>query len=232
MEKNFEWLNQLKDLDLTHARHGQYGEDIIIDHIFDKIGTVNKFFVDIGAGAYGTGTMSNTKQLIEHGWKGLSFDMDSHGEENIIKEFVTPFNIVEILKKNKCPDIFDFLNIDIDGHDYDVLDRILSVFKPMLVCSEYNATLPVWSKIKLAYENDFMWKESNKYGYSFGAGVHLFEKHGYSIVMNHVNSNLFAVHNSLLPDTDFWVTAPPQQTMYHALNNTAVWVDADEEPKA
>jgi len=225
---NFEWLNELKNIDLTHTRYGQYGEDLIIDHIFEKLGTTNKFFVDIGAGDYGNAEMSNTKQLILHGWNGLGFDADDHGKENIIKEFVTPFNIVELLKQHNCPEKFDFLNIDIDGHDYDVLDKVLSVFKPMVVCSEYNATLPVWSKLKLAYEEGYMWKDSNKYGYSFGAGLHLFKKHWYSIVMNHVNSNLFAVHNSLLPVNEHWVITPPQQTMYHAINNEAVWVDADE----
>jgi len=232
MQQNFEWLNQLKDLDLTHARHGQYGEDIVIDFIISKIGVTNRFFIDIGAGAYGTGTMSNTRQLVEHGWNGLSFDMDAHGNgnDNIIQEFVTPFNIVSLLKKHNCPAEPDFINIDIDGHDYDVLDRVLSEYKPRLVCSEYNATLPVLSKIKLAYEEGYLWKETNKYGYSFGAGLYLFDKHGYSVVMNHVNSNLFALRNDLLPEDKIWLIAEPQQTLYHSLNNNAVWVHPDEEP--
>ncbi len=230
MEQNFDWLDQLKDLDLTHARHGQYGEDIVIDFIFSKIGATNRFFIDIGAGAYGTGTMSNTRQLIEHGWSGLSFDMDAHGNEHIIKEFVTPFNVVSLLKQHGCPEKPDFVNIDIDGHDYDVLDRILADYQPRLVCSEYNATLPVRSEIKLEYEENYIWKESNKYGFSFGAGVHLFKKHGYSVVMNHVNSNLFAIHNSLLPKGKVWHISPPVQTMYHAVNNSAVWVHVDKEP--
>lgn len=228
MDKNFEWLKTLKDIDLTHTRYGQYGEDLIIDFIFDKIGTTNRFFVDIGAGAYGSGEMSNTKQLILNGWTGLAFDMDEHGNDHIIKEFVTPFNVVGLLQKHNCPLVFDFLNLDIDSFDYDVLESVLGTFKPTLVCTEYNATLPVNSVVKLQYEEGYSWKGSNKYGFSFGAGMHLFKKYGYTVVMNHVNSNLFAVHNSILPD-EFHnnLEIEAEQTMYHAVNNTAVWVHAD-----
>lgn len=228
---NFAWLNELKNIDLTHTRYGQYGEDLIIDHIFEKLGTTNKFFVDIGAGDYGNAEMSNTKQLILHGWNGLSFDADDHGKENIIKEFVTPFNIVPLLDKHKCHTLFDFLNIDIDSFDYDVLESVLKGYRPNLICVEYNATLPVNSTIKLAYEEGYFWKDSNKYGFSFGAGMHLFKNYGYTVVMNHVNSNLFAICNSLLPKelhNNIEIQAA-QQTMYHAINNEAVWVDADEK---
>src|SRR5258706_3937120 len=192
-----EWIKQLSKLNLKENRYSQYGEEIIIDYIFQQIGTTNKTLVDIGAGGAGKG-LSNSKFLMGNGWGGLLFDMDGHGE-GIIKEFVTPFNITDILKKNVCPKEFDFLSVDIDSFDYDLIDRLLnSGYCPRLICAEYNGTLNPYSAVKLKYEEGYTWDGTNKYGFSFNAGLKLFTKHGYTVIYSHKDTNMFAIKNDIL----------------------------------
>ncbi len=59
--------------------YSQNGEDGIIEYIFSKIGTTNKFSVEFGVG---DGFESNTVNLLEkEGWKGLMMDYGS--DQNI-----------------------------------------------------------------------------------------------------------------------------------------------------
>jgi hypothetical protein len=46
-----------------------------------------------------------------------------------------------ILERNKAPRDFDFLSIDIDGCDYQILES-LNRYRPKLICIEYNPTIP------------------------------------------------------------------------------------------
>lgn len=59
--------------------YSQNGEDGIIEFIFSKIGTTNKFFVEFGVG---NGFECNTVYLLEkNGWRGLM--MDYGADQNI-----------------------------------------------------------------------------------------------------------------------------------------------------
>ena len=52
--------------------YSQNGEDGIIEEIFNRIGTTNKFFVEFGIE---NGTECNTRHLLEDkGWQGLWID--------------------------------------------------------------------------------------------------------------------------------------------------------------
>lgn len=214
------WIEGLSKLDLKANKYSQYGEELIIKSVFDNIGFTNKYFIDIGAGGAGR-NLSNTKLLTISGWTGLSFDMD--GSEGTITEFITPNNICQILKNNICPNEFDFLSVDIDSFDYDVIDNVLKEYRPRLVCAEFNGTLDPKSSVKLQYEEGYTWDSTNKYGFSFGAGVKLFAKHGYTVIFNCKETNIFAVKSSLLPDKVAPVTAA--QCMYHPINKEAIFIN-------
>ena len=70
MKKGFD--NEF-DINLHEKKiYSQNGEDGIIDFIFSKIGTINKFCVEFGVG---NGFECNTVYLLEKkGWKGLMMD--------------------------------------------------------------------------------------------------------------------------------------------------------------
>lgn len=60
--------------------YSQNGEDGIIDYIFSKIGTTNKFAVEFGVG---NGFECNTVYLLEQkGWKGLMMDYGADQQIN------------------------------------------------------------------------------------------------------------------------------------------------------
>ncbi len=220
------WISEIRN-PRQDAGLSQYDEDTIILNTFDHIGTTNRYYVDIGALAYGT-TMSNTQILHNLGWKGLAFDMDEDPTNRAIKEFITPFNICDILKKYDCPKNFDFLSLDIDSFDYDVLESILQEYSPRLICSEFNGTLDPNSTIKLEYQEGYVWDRTNNYGYSFGAGKYLLDKYGYVVILNQDETNIFAIKKELI---DFEVNVIATQCIYHAINPLAKWIDCKEPIK-
>jgi len=210
------WTKQLSTLDLSGKKFSQFGEEVIARFIFDHIGTTNKFLVDIGAG----GGFSNNKEFLDAGWSGLRFDKDG---TTTIQEFIKPDNICQLLKKYECPADFDFLSVDIDSFDYDVIDNVLKEHKPRVVCAEFNGTLEPAIPVKLQYEEGYTWDNTNKYGFSFSAGVKLFNQHDYTVILNLKETNIFAVRSELLPSGEYIVTA--KRNVYHPINSKAVFVN-------
>lgn len=174
----------------TSNKYSQTGEEIILAEIFEKIGS-NKFLVDIGAGdGY---KLSNTRRLIEDGWQGILIDKDGVGD--VYAEFVTPMNILAILKKYGCPQIFDLLSIDIDGFDFQVLIEILSEYSPRVIICEFNPSLTGSKYLK--YEEGYTWDGTTKYGFSFEAGKKLMDKAGYKLVHNQKDLNLIFLQKDI-----------------------------------
>jgi len=203
------------------TEHSQYNEEVIIDHIFRNIGVTDRFFVDLGAGAYGDATMSNTRKLMQSGWTGYGVDLRNKGENWIIERFITPDNILDIFSQQNTPRVFDFLNLDIDSCDFWVLRKILQEYSPRCVCTEFNGTLNPNTSIVLKYEEGYTWDETNRYGYSFAAGQKLLAEHGYRIIHNMLNQNIFAVQEGLVRGLIFEVTA--NEAHYHPHSYTAIW---------
>lgn len=214
------WLNELQIKNFMVNGKSQFGEDDIILFIFQHIGETNSFFVDIGAGFYGHGRMSNTVNLLDSDWKGVRIDANNSDDEGIIKIYITPGNVLDVLKTHNVPLNFDLLSIDIDSFDLDILEKIVPEYKPRVICTEFNATLDPEKSIKLKYEEGYVWDETNKYGYSFGAAVKFCGKYGYKIILNHVNQNLFLVRGDLIEQTP---VIEVKQTFYHAVNPSAEW---------
>lgn len=221
MEKH--WAYELENAQLSEhdMTYSQFKEDLISDYIFKQIGTTNKFLVDVGSGGAGLG-LSNTHFFKIRGWDGLYFDID--GSAGSIKEFIKPDNIIDILIKYDCKKEFDLLSVDIDSFDYDVIDNILKHYNPRLVIAEFNGTLEPTSKVKIAYEDGYVWDGTNKYGFSLGAGIDLFEKHGYKVVLNNCDTNIFAIKSDLLP-VDFKKEIKGVKNMYHKYNSEAKWIN-------
>ena len=157
------WFNDLE----THEAsvYSQSGEDGTLAHLFDRIGTTNRFFVEFGA--KDGQSISNTANLrLHHGWQGLLMDGDPaesaegaesveaaesaegiefaapnlHADETaarVRKEIITGENINELLARYHVPKSFDLLSIDIDGNDYWVW-KALEGYLPRVVLIEYN----------------------------------------------------------------------------------------------
>lgn len=223
------WVEKIAALP-DKGTYSQFNEDVIIQHIFKNIGTVNRLYVDLGAGAY-NGKMSNTQLLRESGWIGFGVDAEAGDDTpHLIKEVITPENVVQIMKdrvkvssEHQKESVIDFLNLDIDSCDFWVLANILKNFQPRVICTEFNGTLDPDVAVALEYEPGYMWDGTNKYGYSFAAGKALLEWYGYSIIYNQHNVNIFAVHNNELIGVDV-PKISASKDMYHPVNPSAKFI--------
>lgn len=178
----------------------QNGEDGIIEAIFAKVGTTNRYFVEFGSGDTHE---CNTLYLSRwKGWKGLWMDamyLDKRGR--VKQERITAENIQALFEKYQVPNVFDLLSIDIDGNDYWAW-KAITAYEPRVVVIEYNATVPPHESKTIPYDPNYMWDGATNY---FGASVlalkKLGEQKGYVLVgCDNSGTNAFFVHQSLVKD--------------------------------
>jgi len=197
--------------------YSQNGEDGILLHIFSKIGTKNKDFVEFGIE---DGRECNTANLsINHGWRGLLIE---GGKENVVKAkeyykqtngrvkviqcFITKDNINNVLKLNNVSEEIDLLSIDIDGNDYWVWKEI-EVVNPRVVVIEYNGSFGDDKSISISYDPEFERLSKHKSGFYHGASLKalakLGEKKGYALVgCDKTGCNAFFVKKTLVKKLD------------------------------
>lgn len=122
----------------------QFGEDGIVDRIFQLVGEESRFCVEFGA-ADGV-SCSNTKRLRDQGWTALLIEAVPEIFESLLTEasdkvecvnaWVTPENLDALIGDRDV----DFMSVDIDGDDYAVFAALQS--RPRVLCIEYNASIP------------------------------------------------------------------------------------------
>lgn len=174
----------------------QWGEDGIIEEIFNRITTKSKVCVEFGAwdGKY----LSNTWDLcFNKGWRGILVESNPEKSEelkkncenkniNVINTFVTPQGVNSIDSViDKIGDIqkIDLMSIDVDGNEYQIFEN-LTKYQPRVLVIEYNPTFP--PHIKMIQERD------QYMGSSALSMCELAEKKGYALVAI-TNTNLFFV---------------------------------------
>jgi len=196
-----DWVKNIAQLKLQ-KKYSQWGEESIINYIFDNIGTTNKYFVDFGAGDgfY----LSNTRLLKEQGWTGLMMDGNNHGSNEVKEEFITAENINSLFKKYDVPDNFDFLSIDIDGNDLWVWKSLQ--YQPRVILIEFNGTIPNHLSQTIKYNPDHTWKKDDYYGASFEALKKLGKEKGYTLIYQNHNTNMFFILNELVKEKDYNVS--------------------------
>lgn len=195
--------------------YSQNGEDGIIDNIFKRIGTTNKFFVEFGVG---DGNECNTSYLLLKGWSGLWMEADETHTKSIStmfrsliqkkilvikQEFITAENIENLFNGNNVPHEFDLLSIDIDGNDYWVWKTIEN-FSPRVVVIEYNAIFPPDTEWIMKYNPRHIWNYTSYHGASLKSLVNLGVEKGYSLIgCNFTGVNAFFVRDDLINDRFF-----------------------------
>lgn len=178
--------------------YSQSGEDGIIEYIFSKIGTTNKYCVEFGAcnGVH----LSNTANLkINNGWNRCLFECDpskipeNSKEINLHNEFIKNYNINNIFQKYFIPYNFDLLSIDIDSHDYYVWESLN--YKPRIVIVEYNAGISNHIPVTIAESlNSIISPNANYFGANLHAFYNLGKKKGYEFITC-TNLNAFFIIN-------------------------------------
>jgi len=95
-----------------------------------------------------------------------------------------------------------FLNIDIDGYDYYVLDAILSTYRPHLITAEINENIPPPIKFSILYTKNGSWngwsgKSSDHFfGMSISKLYDLCIKHSYDLINLNYNNAFLMPHET------------------------------------
>jgi hypothetical protein len=198
-----------KDLGKYERRgYSQTVEDGVLEGVFERIGTTNKFFVEFGAwdGVH----LSNTANLrLHHHWTGLLLE----GNEEKAKQFpyvkhafITAENINDLFQQHGVPPEFDLLSIDIDGNDYWVWKAVDEKrFCPRVVVVEYNFCHHDQARsIAIKYDKGLnsVIPSINYFGATIPAFYKLGKLKGYSLIRRINLHNLVFVRTDLLHKDD------------------------------
>ena len=204
--------------------YSQCDEDGIINEIFNRIGTTNKKFIEIGVQ---DGTECNTRLLLETGWNGSWIEGNQYYEQQIrnvfkkqfdenklqlLNAFITKDNINAIFENNGMSGDIDFFSLDIDGNDWYVMKSVLEqkVINPRVICLEYNALIPpsedpddYSTDFKIDYKEDWVWgmdgSDIDYYGASLSSFYHLLKDFDYQLVGTCISGvNAFFVKKELV----------------------------------
>jgi hypothetical protein len=169
----------------------QNGEDGIIQEIFRRIGTTDKFFVEFGIQ---NGQECNTRNLLEHyGWSGVwmegSPELADRARHDfgkfpvkVLHRFLTTENLVPSFEEAGVPKEFDLLSIDVDGNDYWMWHSLGRSYSPRVIVIEYNSTFGPRRPWIMPYDPHFKHDETAYFGASLEAMAALGSDLGYKLV--------------------------------------------------
>jgi hypothetical protein len=177
--------------------YSQFGEDGIIEKIFDIIGVRSRTSIEFGA--WDGFHLSNTANLWTNGWKGILIEgVKSRFEtlKNNVKDYdcicINAFvsrdgdnSLDSIIKRAGIDPAVDLLSIDIDGDDYYVFESLTTV-RPRVIICEYNPTIPA--------EIDLFAEYNNYFGASVSALCRIANEKGYMLVAI-TETNCIFIHN-------------------------------------
>lgn len=142
---------------LDHRRNvtSQFGEDGIIEKIFDIIGEKSTWCVELGAlnGVHD----SNVWDLLQHkGWSGILIEADITNYRKLKPLYATNEKVVcvnefvsfegshaldVIFAHTLIPKEFDLLSLDIDGNEYHLWESLI-VYSSRVMIVEFNPSIP------------------------------------------------------------------------------------------
>ena len=188
----------------------QNGEDGIIEEIFNRIGSTNKYFIEFGVQ---DGLETNSTYLLLKNWQGLWLEgngkwvkqiennfrpLINSGILKVGHKFIKAENIEEIFETFSVPYEPDLLSIDIDGNDLYVW-KAIKKYSPRVVIIEYNAMYPANIKWAIKYDADKFWNGTSHFNASLKMHESLGSSKGYSLVgCNFAGNNAFFVRNDLV----------------------------------
>ncbi len=198
------------------ARHenrifSQNGEDGILEEIFRRIGTTNRFFCEFGVQA----NENNSLYLLVKGWRGAWLEGSAeqvtelqrimapqihNGQLALRQAFITAENIEGLFRELQVPADLDLLSIDIDGNDYWVW-KALTAYRPRVVSIEYNPIFPPHVPWVMKYNPTHQWQEDSYQGASLKSLEMLGSSKGYRLVgCDLTGTNAFFVRDDLVGD--------------------------------
>lgn len=188
-----------KLIDYKNNVYSQFGEDGIIEKIFETMGVESKVAIEFGA--YDGFSLSNTANLWtkDHQWKGILIEADKNLYNAMVRN-VASYNCIPIhrkvgisahdsletiLKEHTLMGPVDLLSIDIDGDDYYIFKSLTTLHPRVIIC-EYNPSIPAHFDIYTDYQGSL--------GCSVAALQRIAGEKGYTLVAI-TDTNCFFVIN-------------------------------------
>ncbi len=170
----------------------QFGEDGVIEKIFEIIEPGPKFAVEFGA--HDGVTNSNMRNLVvNHGWSSFQIEGDPKRAAALAKAYedypgtktlqawVWPGNIEILFEENGVPKDLDLLVIDIDSNDYYVW-RAIRDYRPKVVMIETNRHFPPPQLMVIDFHPMNYWDGTYYTGASLQSMYNLAKKKGYELI--------------------------------------------------
>lgn len=178
-------------------------------------------------------------QIFMKGYGGLCIDgintddifknLPSNSITKCMGSYITPMNIVPIMRRAHVPQSFDILKIDIDGYDGVILDTILKAgYQPDMVIMEVNADIPPPFKFAVLYHPAYPPSgEFGFYGCSLSYQTELMSRFGYELLQTDFLNfrDAIFVRRALMPlfpprwftsERDLFLSTPIQFSHFHA----------------
>ncbi len=210
-----------------------FGEHLVLKRITASMGLTyhDLVYVDIGAG---DGIdMSNTYLIARGGGRGYCIEFNSFkfammavtyqtlDNVNLAKAPATPQGITPLLRGLGVPPTFDFLNLDIDSYDYDVLSSMLNSFRIRILCIEINPEFPLSIDFAVHYPAA-EWDHTDFQGMSFSMAYKLLGKHQYRII-HAEGASVFAVESAAEIRSFTEISLDQVREKYKSSRDRAYW---------
>jgi len=170
----------------------QFGEDGVIEKIFEVIKPGPKFAVEFGA--HDGLKNSNMRNLIvNHDWGSFQIEGDADRAKKLAQTYkdyskvrtkqawIWPGNIEILFEEGGVPKDLDLLVIDIDSNDYYVW-RAIHEFRPKVVMIETNMFFPPPELMVIDFHPMNYWDNTYYVGASMQSMVNLGKKKGYELL--------------------------------------------------
>ncbi|HLA91766.1 MAG TPA: FkbM family methyltransferase [Gemmatimonadaceae bacterium] len=183
--------NQFLNRFRSDSGRSQFGEDGILEQIFEIIPESDQNHWCCEFGAWDGEHCSNTNHLIlDKGWKGVLIEADEErfrqltrtyrGVERavLVNRLVTTAGastLDKILDQAGAPKSIDLLSIDVDGNDFHLWASLQS-YRPKVVVIEFNPCIP--NNIEFVQKPD----SSLRHGSSIRSMTNLASSKGYELI--------------------------------------------------
>lgn len=203
------------------SHYSQGNQDEVLQAIFEKIGTTNKFCVEFGMDSdeLTGGNGANTARLIlEEGWTGLLMDQGRQNSGiNLWRETLTPENIAEVFVRRGVLLEPDYVSIDVDSIDLWLFRAMLeSGYRPRVVSVEYNSNYALHESVTA--RPGTTWQNGDQcYGASLAALYRVGQEFGYHLIDAVAGMDVFFVRSDLCDPVPLAEFAKYTQIPWHAV---------------
>jgi hypothetical protein len=166
----------------------------------------SNYIIDIGA-SVGAGIAypllcdeSNSGIAIECAVSNFEKLKEAVKNPKINKHFgyATPDTICDILKTYGAPHSPDFVKIDIDGYDLQVIRSLLKSYRPKVIYAEINEKIPPPIHFEILYKPEYFWDGSHCFGFSIASGNKVMSDNNYAILQIHGGNNIICLDKNLI----------------------------------